>query len=93
MNVYCNQHDANHKLTQGQAERVIYALSGEVASALCEPDGDRIYAGEDGFSLIPCPLSMLQMAGDGEGYAELTESYVESRRDLERRVVPGGEPA
>jgi hypothetical protein len=93
MNLYCFQHDANHKLTPSQAEKVIYALSGEVASALCEPDGDRIYAGEDGYKHIPCPIGMLQMAGDSEGYGELVESCVDSRRDLERRATPGGEPA
>lgn len=93
MNVYCYPHKTNHTLTQGQAEKVIYALSGEVGTALCEPDGDRIYAGEDGFAHIPCPLEMLKMAGDCEGYAELTETCVDARRFIERRTsvsIEGG---
>lgn len=77
--LYCNQHNTNHTLTTGQIERVVYALSGEVASAQCEPDGDRIYAGQDGWSRIPCPLEYLELARDIEGYGELVESSVESR--------------
>lgn len=89
MNIYCSLCQANHQLTPGQAEKVIYALSGEVASALCEPEGDRIYAGQEGYDIVPCPLRMLQMAGDGEGYGEFVESLLASRKDCESVELGG----
>lgn len=77
---YCDAHNTTHSLTPGQTERVVYALSGEVATALCEPDGDRIYAGENAWEKFPCLLDYLGLSDSPEGYLELVESWVAARR-------------
>lgn len=84
MKLYCNPHGTVHEFTAGEVERIVYALSGEVASALSEPDGDRIFAGEDGYERIPCPKDYLEMSRSIEGYGELTEASVSARRRVER---------
>ena len=80
MKLWCDQHNRAHTYTNGEVERIVYALSGEVASALCEPDGDRIYAGMDAWSRIPCPGDYLALSRSIEGYAEVTEAFLAGRR-------------
>lgn len=80
MKLWCDRHNRVHNLTAGEVERVVYALSGEVASAQCEPDGDRIDAGKDAWLNIPCPMDYLDLSRSIEGYAELVEGFIAGRR-------------
>jgi hypothetical protein len=87
---YCDGHNTTHDLTTGQTERVVYALSGEVASASCELDGDRIYAGENAWEHFPCVLDYLGLSNSPEGYLELVDPWVDARRAA--TPAPVGQP-
>ena len=89
MKLFCDPHAVVHVLNASQTELVVYALSCEVASALTEPDGDRIHAGTDAMCSIPCPLDYLAMATSPDGFAETTEAWVTARR----RTKPSRETA
>lgn len=77
---YCDGHNTTHSLTPGQTERVVYALSGEVATAQCEPDGDRINAGDNAWQNFPCVLDYLSLSNSPEGYLEVVDVWVDARR-------------
>lgn len=79
---YCDPHATTHSLTPEQTERVVYAMSCEIADANCEPDGDRINAGDDALDHIPCVLDFLGLSNSPEGYLELVDPWVGFRRDL-----------
>jgi hypothetical protein len=82
MKVYCYRHHINHRLTAGEAEQVIYALSAAYADELTNDSSDLLFAGEDAMTHIPCPLEVFRWSGDSEMYAEHTEQCVESRRSV-----------
>lgn len=92
MKVFCSKHNDVHQLSAGQVELIVYGLSFAYAEAVTEPDGDRIYAEEDGFNHVPCPLQVIHWATDGEMFKEVVDPMVEARRrppaKTTRRVVP-----
>lgn len=79
---YCDPHATTHSLTPEQTERVVYAMSCEIAAAHCEPDGDRINAGDDAMDHIACVLDYLGLSNSPEGYLELVEPWVGFRRAM-----------
>lgn len=92
MKLYCDRHDAVHQFSPSQVELIVYSLTCATAAARCEPDGDRIFAGEDAMANMPCSLDYLDMATSIEGFGEMTEAWVEARRTAARPApAVGGE--
>jgi hypothetical protein len=79
VNVYCPRHRQKERLSAFQAEQLMQAA---LADEECEPNGDRIFAGDDATAHLDtsCPTGQLADFRDPEVYAEHIESYVESRR-------------
>lgn len=66
--LYCWPHKANHTLPADDVERIVYALGGIAVDARgTEPIGC------DPMPQPDCPLSLLRLADDSEGYAEHVE--------------------
>lgn len=77
-------HRAGHDLTAEQVERVVYAFSAALL--------DEGMAGEEGPyyddpDAEPCPMEMLRMANDGEGYLEHVDQRVAHRCHAEGLAV------
>jgi hypothetical protein len=80
--LYCWQHNALHRLTEGEVERLVYAFTGALADAVTD-SGEAAYPrGEPSWEHMECPMSMLRQASDPEGYEEHAQGGVESRRAL-----------
>jgi hypothetical protein len=73
-------HHAGHDLTPDQIERIVYAFS---AALLDQGMAGELGPHYDDIDAEPCPLEMLSMAGDGEGFLEHVEQRVDQRRYAE----------
>ena len=80
MKVYCAKHREVEHLTDGAAERYVYALQAALADAETEPNEDRIFVDENGWShvLDMCPIN--HPYDDGEMYREHIDAMVDARR-------------
>lgn len=90
MHLYCTRHNTTHEMTEGDVEQVVYALTAAQADAVCEPDGDRIDAGDLPDQHMACPQEVLRSWTDPEVYAEWIEGCIESRKAVQRDGT--GEP-
>jgi hypothetical protein len=80
MDLYCWPHNTTHRLTAGEVEQAVYALTGMLFDARRD-DADNDYA-EYHPKLLPCPKESLMLARDSECYLEHTEQGVESRKAM-----------
>ncbi|CAB4896157.1 unannotated protein [freshwater metagenome] len=82
MIIYCEPCNSNHRVTAGEAERLIYTYAAEAMDARCAPNGkDRVDADRDPF-IVPqtCLLEQVAISWDGEGYGEHVAAQVRMRR-------------
>jgi len=79
--LFCWHHNAVHRLTHGQVERVVYALTGALADVTVEPLPQ--FVGEDSHEHLVCPEMVLRSYLDVEMYGEHVEQGVECRRASE----------
>lgn len=88
VNIYCPACKEVEHLSPLDTERLINGLLAALADAECEPDGDRIYAGDDSTTHLDdtCVIGQLSQLCDTEVYYEHIESVIESRRALEQEA-------
>lgn len=80
--LFCHRHGEVHRLTAGELERAFHTLAADYAEAATEPNGapERLWAGEEFHDHLPCPLKLVELSRDVEGWFEWVEGLVEARR-------------
>jgi hypothetical protein len=77
MQLYCWNHNMVHPFAPGEAERIVYALTGMLSTAeSSEPLDNPPY----GDPKLVCPREALALAQDSECYLEHVEQGVACRR-------------
>lgn len=77
MILYCWRHNGTHRFTDGETERIVYAMTAELLSPF--DDADRAQGIGYSESKPPCPQEALEIARDTEMAYEHVEQGVACR--------------
>jgi len=84
MNLYCWPCKTNHDITSLDAEKIVYTLGAMIPDAASEGLwGDETQAEQQATGDPDCLLEVLQSSNSSDGYSEIVEQGIESRKATE----------